>query len=144
MSNLSVSSVPSSDYVLAQLNKPAVKATVILPEEYNEYAKAKYASRGISVSDAYIEYEINFPLNNPQGGAQLMPEEWEAQFGGKDTSKIGKKLETPKNNLVDIFNNETVAKYHQFELKPLTIKNLSVEALKYKLDVFYSTQGGNK
>jgi len=144
MSNLSVSSAPSSDYVLAQLNKPAVKATVILPEEYNEYAKAKYASRGISVSDAYIEYEINFPLNNPQGGAQLMPEEWEAKFGGKSSSEVSKKSEISKNNLFDIFSNEAVARNHNFELKPLAINNLSVEALKYKLDTFYSTQGGNK
>ncbi|MBM5573241.1 hypothetical protein [Deefgea sp. CFH1-16] len=56
----------------------------ISAEQYPAYSKGKWAAIGYRVSDAYIQYEINFPLNHPQGGDQLFPDEWELKYGAKN------------------------------------------------------------
>lgn len=143
MSNLSVNPIPSSEYILAELSKPAPKANFIPPEDVPNYIRSKYASRGIIVSDAYIKYEIDFAANG-KTAEQLMPEEWEAQFAESSNLEKFKKSGIKSSNLLDIFSNKSIGNYHIFESNKTATSSFPVEVLKYKLDVFYSTQCGNE
>ena len=64
---------------------PMHEAVFESPEVAIAHEQASYASHGIAVSKEYATYLCSFGLSNPQGGASLSPEEWEAANSKKLT-----------------------------------------------------------
>jgi len=100
MSINTVSASQASEFITSQLNAPNIEKAHFIPaKDFPNYLRSQYAAQGVLVSDAYIDYQINFPINNPQGGASLLPEEWEAQYGAKAQSSTKVTLSQAINSL---------------------------------------------
>ncbi len=125
---MSISAISSTSKISSAKLDENGRTEFISPEQYSAYSKGKWAAIGYRVSDAYIQYEINFPLNHPQGGEQLFPDEWELKYGekniGQSTYNANGKVAPITSALAGLRAESTQQSSSSFNLHAITAKEM--------------------